>query len=1273
MSSMLRKLYVGLFRGLLICSTSLLPTAPGMAITTEWTGSDGNGGSGTFQNSSHWDAGVPDVGDRAQFFENAIPVVVFTGDAVSDELTVTDGTVFFESDSSTLRTYTLATGPADANISGGTLQIGTALKPVFLNLPNVSSDGGLNVSVMNIGSQADGTVSVVGVDSRLDVLGATNHSLGFSGNHGVLIVSDNALANFGTVGSGGTLNLADSGNGGSQATVLVDTGGILNVGNLDIATLTSNATGTLIIDGSLSSVNQTLSGANLTVGSASGGMGTIRIENGASFTTGTGTTTINATGTVNVGIVGDGAFDVRGPVNINAGSLNVGDFDDFQFANGQTLIASNNAQLNFGRYLLGYGSTFEINSGSDFMVAGDLGMGLLGEGTLTARESGSNVSVTGALQLGLGSNTATATFGDDSNGTFEEIALADTSTSGAVGTLSVESGAHIDTGLIAIATKGGDALGTLNVENATVIQDSGSLTIGSATGSGTGTLNIRTGAQFETQVGVTTINSTGLLNQTGGEFIAFGGVDVNGGSIEVSGGLFDVGVGTNLTATNNAQLNFAEGPLIRRGSTFEISTGSDLSVTGAFTMGFGDSATDTLIVDGSGSTFAAGSGTHWGDQAGSALVTLRNNAFGIFSGTLEIGSNDLSTAGQLDIEMGAVVTAEALTIRETGTVNVGLTGDGTLNTNGPVLVDGGILNVSSIFYFDLADGQTLTASNSAQLDFGSYQIDDGTRFEINSGSDWLLDTLQIGIGENGMLIVEGPGSTVTTTSASFARWGFLGNANITFRNEASGDFGDIRLADSSDSVSSLSIESNADLVLNDLDIATSNGGKGTLTIIGSGSTLTQTGDSTLNLGNESETGSATINIVNGGVYTTGTGTTTINGTGTLNIGNAGVGSFNANEDVVVVGGRINKFTSGNLNLAAGKSVTASEDAVLNFLGQYIVNSGNRFEITSGADFRMAGLFVIGTVTDGELIIDGPGSELIVANHAYWGLNGGSAIVTLRNNATAQVDGSLVLGSSDVGLSSGIFRIQSGGQYNNTSGDTVIDATGQLSIAGGTLNAKTIDHTNGGLFIFVGGTLSVGTFHGDLTNIGGILAPGSSAGGTTIVGDYTQQTGAALEIEIGGTLQVAEFDFVNVTGTTLLDGDLQLALLNGFVPDPSDSFTILSTSVLAGFFDNVASGGRLSTIDGLGSFEVTLDFSADQIVLSDFESSLSADVDLDGDVDGADFLMIQRTNPALISQWQTQHGMSQSTTVTAAVPEPSTLLVLTLVFLANCCRRNYSLA
>jgi len=111
---------------------------------------------------------------------------------------------------------------------------------------------------------------------------------------------------------------------------------------------------------------------------------------------------------------------------------------------------------------------------------------------------------------------------------------------------------------------------------------------------------------------------------------------------------------------------------------------------------------------------------------------------------------------------------------------------------------------------------------------------------------------------------------------------------------------------------------------------------------------------------------------------------------------------------------------------------------------------------------------------------------------------------------------------------------------------------------------------------------------------GFLKPGSSPGVLTINGDYTQVVGGGtLASEINGPrfdpLGTTDYSRLVVNGSGSLDGLLAVTIGGGFTPQPTDTFTILtSTSGLDGFFENAlpptgSNVGFLSTDSG--SFEV----------------------------------------------------------------------------------------
>ena len=65
------------------------------------------------------------------------------------------------------------------------------------------------------------------------------------------------------------------------------------------------------------------------------------------------------------------------------------------------------------------------------------------------------------------------------------------------------------------------------------------------------------------------------------------------------------------------------------------------------------------------------------------------------------------------------------------------------------------------------------------------------------------------------------------------------------------------------------------------------------------------------------------------------------------------------------------------------------------------------------------------------------------------------------------------------------------------------------------------------------------------------------------------------------------------------------------------------------------------------------------------TSLVADIDSDGDVDGSDFLLIQQTNRTFLAQWQVEYGSGASLLAqSVSVPEPANLVFVLLGLLST---------
>ena len=76
--------------------------------------------------------------------------------------------------------------------------------------------------------------------------------------------------------------------------------------------------------------------------------------------------------------------------------------------------------------------------------------------------------------------------------------------------------------------------------------------------------------------------------------------------------------------------------------------------------------------------------------------------------------------------------------------------------------------------------------------------------------------------------------------------------------------------------------------------------------------------------------------------------------------------------------------------------------------------------------------------------------------------------------------------------------------------------------------------------------------------------------------------------------------------------------------------------------------------------VTLDVSGDVFAYASFSVALSGlpgDIDDDSDVDGSDFLQMQRSDATLITAWEAAYGtVAAGSSATLSVPEPSSLVL-----------------
>ena len=202
-------------------------------------------------------------------------------------------------------------------------------------------------------------------------------------------------------------------------------------------------------------------------------------------------------------------------------------------------------------------------------------------------------------------------------------------------------------------------------------------------------------------------------------------------------------------------------------------------------------------------------------------------------------------------------------------------------------------------------------------------------------------------------------------------------------------------------------------------------------------------------------------------------------------------------------------------------------------------------------------------------------------------NGGG---TFTNDGTIKALSGGALQFDGAVTSSGTVDV--GGDSLSVTG-SYTQAAGIFRLAGGTVTSTTALEFEGGLLD------AWGTINATITNNAN-LQPGLGGTGLVVTGNISLLSASRLTFQLGGLTQGNDYGFLNVNGSVALGGQLVLSFANGFQNSitGNDSFTVLTASFdFSGVFTNVASGTRLNTSDGFGSFLVT--YSGNSLILSNF--------------------------------------------------------------------------
>jgi autotransporter-associated beta strand protein len=207
------------------------------------------------------------------------------------------------------------------------------------------------------------------------------------------------------------------------------------------------------------------------------------------------------------------------------------------------------------------------------------------------------------------------------------------------------------------------------------------------------------------------------------------------------------------------------------------------------------------------------------------------------------------------------------------------------------------------------------------------------------------------------------------------------------------------------------------------------------------------------------------------------------------------------------------------------------------------------------------------LSEGNLLIGSGGTAgLVTASEIFNGE--GRATVTFNHS-----DPSLSFASKFTGLKTvnGYLNIRHDGP-----GTTILTApesnlAGSVTVSAGTLivNGKIMgsvkdvvvddmvvqEKTIGVMSVGAGGTLGGTGFIEGNTTISGTLSPGMSAGILEFGGNLKLESSSNVRIELGGLIRGLGFDGIDIAGSLIYGGTLEIVLLGGFAPEEGSVFDL----------------------------------------------------------------------------------------------------------------------
>lgn len=361
-------------------------------------------------------------------------------------------------------------------------------------------------------------------------------------------------------------------------------------------------------------------------------------------------------------------------------------------------------------------------------------------------------------------------------------------------------------------------------------------------------------------------------------------------------------------------------------------------------------------------------------------------------------------------------------------------------------------------------------------------------------------------------------------------------------------------------------------------------------------------------------------------------------------------------------------TSGNTVVEAGGTIIARDDTfgvgTLRIDEDFVLagaGDGNgALQITQSTSMTLGGEITI--ASGGATVSVSDGSSLV--HTGTFDATAGRITLDIAATNVAAFSGEAIIGPGGLAKQSAGPAIFSGaaaldGPIDVEAGELIFNGSGVVAASVDVAAGASFRHDGVLTFAAASSLTGGGQIVGDTTMPGTIDPGGAGVANLSWTDALTLTSASRVLLDIGG-VDAGQFDTLLVADEASLAGTLEVraADFGGglYEAEAGDLFTLLVAGTVAGAFDELILPDL--SADLAWEFELFPDSAILAVVQAE-----TADVNLDGRVNGADFLALQRTGAGLIGQWQREFGIGEGPDVAAAaasIPEPTTFYLASLI-------------